>query len=319
VEHTLSSMKSLSIVVPIYRDGALARDFCQSLEQTAGDLAAAGVNQFEVIFVADGIAGDIPHLRETCGQFSFAKYIAFTRNFGQHIAISCGLTHSTGDLAVYMDVDMEDPPSELPKLIRELERTGSEVCVGLRIRKKVSVASRLTSRIFHTLLTRLTGLSMPANGTTMRVMTRNFLNAFVKLSEKERYLPGIQAWLGHKTCYLPIVQQARTQGETSYSFRKKLRMAIAAVLSFSDLPLRMVVRIGFGISALSFVMAGLLVVSRLFFADFQPGYTSTTTLIMFFGGFQIFVTGLSGLYIGRILREVQNRPLYVIGEKFNID
>ena len=311
-------MKSLSIIVPIYRDGALVRDFCQSLEQTKGELATAGVNRFEVIFVADGIAEDIPHLRGVCAQFGFAKYIAFTRNFGQHIAISCGLTHSTGDLAVYMDVDMEDPPSELPKLIRELARSDSEVCVGLRIRKKVSMASRLTSRLFHTLMTRLTGLSIPANGTTMRVMTRNYLNEFVKLSEKERYLPGIEAWLGHKTCYLPIVQQARTQGETSYSFRKKLRMAISAVLSFSDLPLRMVVRIGFAISAISFVMAGLLVVTRLFFADFQPGYTTTTTLIMFFGGFQIFVTGLSGLYIGRILREVQNRPLYVISEKFKI-
>jgi len=311
-------MKSLSIVVPIFKDGALANDFCQSLDRITEEFLDAGVNRLEVIFVSDGVAEDMPHLQEACRRFSFAKYIAFTRNFGQHIAISCGLTHCSGDLAVYMDVDMEDPPSELPKLIRELEQSNSEICVGLRIGKKVSFISRFTSRVFHTVLTRLTGLSMPANGTTMRVMTRNYLNAFVELREKERYLPGIQAWLGHKTCYLPIAQQARTRGETSYSFRKKLRLAIAAVLSFSDLPLRMVVRIGFGISALSFVMASYLVISRAFFMDYQPGYTSTTTLIMFFGGFQIFVTGLSGLYIGHILREVQNRPLYVIREKFKI-
>jgi dolichol-phosphate mannosyltransferase len=217
-----------------------------------------------------------------------------------------------------MDVDMEDPPSELPRLIRELEESNSEICVGLRVRKKVSVVTLLTSRLFHILLTKLTGLSVPANGTTMRVMTRNYLTAFVGLSEKERYLPGIEAWLGHKTCYLPIVQQARTQGKPSYNFRKKLRLAISAVLSFSDLPLRMVVRIGFYISALSFAMAAYLVVSRAFFANYQPGFTSTTTLIMFFGGFQVFVTGLAGLYIGRILREVQNRPLYVIREKFRL-
>jgi len=293
-------------------------DFCQSLVQLNENFLEVQVNQLEVIFVSDGIAEDIPGLQEACRRFDFAKYIAFTRNFGQHIAISCGLVHSTGDLVSYMDVDMEDPPSELPRLIRELGRSNSEICVGLRVRKKVSLVTRFTSRVFHILLTKLTGLSVPANGTTMRVMTRNYLNAFVELSEKERYLPGIEAWLGHKTCYLPIVQQARTQGKPSYDFRKKLRMAISAVLSFSDLPLRMVVRIGFYVSALSFVMGAFLVISRAFFTSYQPGYTSTTTLIMFFGGFQVLVTGLAGLYIGRILREVQNRPLYVIREKFRI-
>jgi dolichol-phosphate mannosyltransferase len=311
-------MKLLSIVVPIYRDGALAMDFCQSMVQLEKKFLDVGVNQLEVIFVSDGIPEDIPYLQETCRRFDFAKYIAFTRNFGQHIAISCGLLHSTGDLVSYMDVDMEDPPSELPRLIHELDKSASEICVGLRIRKKVSVVTRITSRLFHILLTKLTGLSVPANGTTMRVMTRNYLTAFGGLSEKERYLPGIEAWLGHRTCYLPIVQQARTQGKPSYDFRKKLRMAISAVLSFSDLPLRMVVRIGFYISALSFAMGFYLVISRAFFADYQPGFTSTTALIMFFGGFQVFVTGLAGLYIGRILREVQNRPLYVIREKFRL-
>jgi glycosyltransferase involved in cell wall biosynthesis len=311
-------MKSLSIVVPVYRDGALAMDFCQSLVQLNDKFLDVNVNQLEVIFVSDGIAEDIPHLQDACRRFDFAKYIAFTRNFGQHIAISCGLIHSTGDLACYMDVDMEDPPSELPNLIRNLEESNSQICAGLRIGKKVSFVTRLTSRLFHVLLTKLTGLSVPANGTTMRVMTRSYLNAFAELREKERYLPGIEAWLGHKTCYLPIVQQVRTQGKTSYDFRRKLRMAISAVLSFSDLPLRMVVRMGFGISALSFVMGSYLVVSRVFLADYQPGFTSTTTLIMFFGGFQVFVTGLAGLYIGRILREVQNRPLYVIREKFRL-
>ena len=311
-------MKSLSIIVPIYGDGALAMDFCQSLVQLKEKFLDVSVNQSEVIFVSDGVAEDIPQLQEACRRFEFAKYIAFTRNFGQHIAISCGLVHSTGDLVSYMDVDMEDPPSELPNLIRELETSNSEICVGLRIGKKVSFMNRLTSRLFHGLLTKLTGLSVPANGTTMRVMTRSYLNAFVGLHEKERYLPGIEAWLGHKTSYLPIVQQARTQGKPSYDFRRKLRMAISAVLSFSDLPLRMVVRIGFGISALSFVMGAYLVISRAFFVNYQPGFTSTTTLIMFFGGFQVFVTGLSGLYIGRILREVQNRPLYVIREKFRL-
>jgi dolichol-phosphate mannosyltransferase len=293
-------------------------DFCQSLVQLHDKFLDVNVGQLEVIFVSDGIAEDIPHLQDACRRFDFAKYIAFTRNFGQHIAISCGLIHSTGDLACYMDVDMEDPPSELPNLIRNLEESNSQICAGLRIGKKVSFVTRLTSRLFHVLLTKLTGLSVPANGTTMRVMTRSYLNAFAELREKERYLPGIEAWLGHKTCYLPIVQQARTKGKTSYDFRRKLRMAIAAVLSFSDLPLRMVVRMGFGISALSFVMGSYLVVSRVFLVDYQPGFTSTTTLIMFFGGFQVFVTGLAGLYIGRILREVQNRPLYVIREKFRL-
>jgi glycosyltransferase involved in cell wall biosynthesis len=311
-------MKSLSIVIPIYRDGALSENLCQNLVQLKDKFLEVGVDELEVIFVSDGIAADVPHLRDVCQRYDFAKFIAFTRNFGQHVATSCGLAHAKGDLACYMDVDMEDPPSELPKLIRELDQTRSDICVGLRVQKQVSLVSRLTSRLFHMLLTKLTGLTFPENGTTMRVMTRKYLDAFVGLTEKARYLPGIEAWLGHSVSYLPIVQQARTQGVTSYDFEKKIRLAIAAVLSFSDLPLRMTVRIGFGVSALSFLMGTYLIVSRLLFVDYQPGYTSTTTLIMFFGGFQIFVTGLSGLYIGQILREVQNRPLYVVREKFRI-
>src|SRR5678815_4445788 len=99
-------MKTLSIVVPIYGDGALAMDLCQSLAQLREAFFEVGVGELEAIFVSDGIAEDVPHLRETCRRFDFAKYIALTRNFGQHIAISCGLSHATGDLACYMDVDM---------------------------------------------------------------------------------------------------------------------------------------------------------------------------------------------------------------------
>jgi glycosyltransferase involved in cell wall biosynthesis len=115
----------------------LAMDFCQSLVQLNDKFLDVNVNQLEVIFVSDGIAEDIPHLQDACRRFDFAKYIAFTRNFGQHIAISCGLIHSTGDLACYMDVDMEDPPSELPNLIRNLEESNSQICAGLRIGKGV--------------------------------------------------------------------------------------------------------------------------------------------------------------------------------------
>ena len=311
-------MKSLSIVVPIFKDSYLAKPFCAAAAQLTPHLAAMGILQMEVIFVSDGIESDVPTLMEVCDEFEFAKLISLTRNFGQHIAITCGLNHASGDFICYTDVDMEDPVDQIPVLIEEVVRAGADICVGIRGRKKVSWIRRQTSRLFHMILTKLTKLEVPPNGSTMRIMTRRYLGAYNQINERERYLPGIEAWLGFKTVYKEISQQPRALGESSYSFKRKLRLAVSAILSFSDLPLRIVIRIGFAISALSFLMGAYLIVNKVFFTSYQPGFTTTTTLIMFFGGFQVFVTGITGLYVGRILREVQNRPLYVIREKFKV-
>jgi dolichol-phosphate mannosyltransferase len=150
-------------------------------------------------------------------------------------------------------------------------------------------------------------------------MSRQFVDAYNGLTEKSRYIPGLEMWLGFKKAYLPIRHQARKRGRSSYTFRSRLRIASEAVISFSDLPLWTMVAAGTVLAALGFLLNFAAVTSRLFSFDFQPGYASMASVILLLGGVQIMVMGLATLYIGRILREVQNRPLYVVRRRTNFD
>jgi dolichol-phosphate mannosyltransferase len=143
-------------------------------------------------------------------------------------------------------------------------------------------------------------------------MNRRFVDAYNSLAESSRYLPGLESWLGFARGYVPVAHTERRRGRSSYNFTRRLQMAADAIVSFSDLPLRITVLVGFAVVFVSFILMAGLVVQRLFFAYIQLGYTSTICVIVFIGGVQLTVTGLASLYIGRILREVQRRPLYVI-------
>jgi dolichol-phosphate mannosyltransferase len=150
-------------------------------------------------------------------------------------------------------------------------------------------------------------------------MNRKFTDAYNSLSEKTRYLPGLESWLGFSHGYLPIKHTERAVGKSSYNFKKRLNMAVESILSFSDYPLRLITSFGFIISVIGFLLTIILLFVKLFFIDFQPGFATTISLITFFAGIQILVIGVASLYIGRILKEVQNRPLFVIKDKYNFD
>jgi glycosyltransferase involved in cell wall biosynthesis len=308
-----------SIVVPIYNDGALARDLCRELEAVfRGYLGHADLaRDLEVIFVDDGSANDSPRLlKQVCDEFPFARLVALSRNFGQHIAISAGYRAATGDAIGMLNVDQEDPPSQLPLLFDELARGGYDIVGGRYRRRAVRLTARMTSYLFHALMDRLTGYDTPADASTMRVMSRRAVDVYNGLTEKSRYLPGLEMWLGLHYGWVPVEHQPRRAGRSSYNFRRRLRLAIASLISFSDFPLRLAVKFGLLVAAAGALLGVWLVVAQLFFENLLPGYTSTLAVIVFLGGAQIAVTGVASLYIGRILAEVQRRPLFVVRETY---
>ena len=171
--------------------------------------------------------------------------------------------------------------------------------------------------VFYSLLNWLTGNYVPTNAATLRVMSRRFTDAYNSLSEKSRYLPGLETWLGFNSGYLYITHQQRKKGKSSYNFKRRLSMATESILSFSDFPLKLITGFGLLVAVIGFLLIAILVLQKLFFVNFMPGYTSTVSIIVFLAGVQILVIGMASLYIGRILKEVQNRPLYIIKEKYN--
>ena len=315
------SAPSYSFVVPIFRDAALAPAFCAEFEQVFEDYL--GVEEIsgrvELIFVNDdGTSETADVLRRTCEEHRFAKVLNLSRNFGHHIALSCGYDHAQGDVVGMLNVDMEDPPDQIPHLLDALETGEYDTVVGLRQNRQSSLIERATSNAFNWFLNKATGYDMPLNAATLRVMNRRFVDAYRTFTERSRYQPGLELWLGFRRGYVPIRQSRRTQGKSSYNLRRRLRLAFEAVISFSDLPLRFSVALGAIVALIGFLLAAYLAFGELFFLEFQPGYTSTITAIVLLGGVLIFVIGVASLYIGRILSEVQGRPRYVVRDSFNI-
>ncbi len=308
-----------SFVVPIYGDGALARDFCVELQKVFREYLMSDQIEgaVEVLFVDDGSRNDSARLvKEACDEFPFAKLVVLSRNFGQHVAISCGYRFARGQFVGMLNVDQEDPPSQLLLLIDALKTETFDIVGGLYAKRDVPLFAKVTSYLFNLVLNRLTGYNSPVNASTVRVMNRKFLDAYNALTERSRFLPGLELWLGFRYGHVPVTHQRRKVGKSSYNFRRRFRMALDSVISFSDFPLKVTVKLGFLVVLIGVLLLLALIVDKLFFRAFLPGYLSTITAIVLIGGIQVMVTGVACLYIGRILAEVQGRPLFVVRETF---
>ncbi len=312
----------ISLVVPIYNDGWLAQDFLERFQEVfisyfnSEDLDS----NVELIFVNDGSKNNsIEKIIELSNSHKFVKVIDLSRNFGQHIALTAGYQHSKGDYVGMMNVDLQEDVSQFVKLVDFLkENSNYDFALGLRQKRNDAFVTKITSYLFHKTLNFLTSDKTPVNSSTVRAMSRSFLNAYLDLTEKDRYLPALENWLGFNHAYLPIIHTERKKGKSSYNFLKRLKMAVNAIITFSDKPIRIAAIIGFIITCFGFLMGLRLIVMKLFYPEIQQGYTSTLTSVIFFSGLQLLFLGLTATYIGKILREVQNRPLYIIKKTYNI-
>ena len=305
----------LSVVVPIFKDAYLAKTFINELIKVdLGDTKLV-----EIIFVIDGGNDEDKNILSLISKNNpLVKVIVLSRNFGQHIAISAGYANTSGDYICYINVDMQDPPSEILKLLKVIRAEDNiDIVYGLRTQRKDNLLKSLSSKFFNKVLNKLTSNKTPNNIASLRIMTKRFISNYNELTEKSRYIPGLETWIGFEKKFIPINHQVRKDGKSSYTFKKRFKMAIEAIVSFSDYPLKLVAYIGMLISLISFFLLICLIILKIYFIDFKAGYISTIAVIVFIGGIQIFVIGLASIYIGRVLREVQNRPLYLIKEKYN--
>jgi glycosyltransferase involved in cell wall biosynthesis len=309
-----------SFVVPIYNDGSLVEAFCLEFRAVFQYYLASQEidDQVELIFVNDGSKNDsILMLKQAANTFSFVRIIDLSRNFGQHIALSCGYENASGLYVGMLNVDMQDPPNQIPALLDFIKNNDYDIVFGLRQDRHSSLFDKITSFCFNYALNKLTGQNVPLNVATIRVMNRRFVDAYNLLTEKSRYLPGLESWLGFKHGYIETIHRERLIGRSSYSFKKRILMAVDSIISFSDLPLKSVALFGLAIALIGFILLLILIIQRLFFIEFLPGFAATASISIFLGGVQILVIGLSSLYIGRILKEVQNRPLYIVREIYS--
>jgi glycosyltransferase involved in cell wall biosynthesis len=317
-----AAVPRFSIVTTIYNDGYLAAGLCEELNRVLStyllkdDIAP----DVEVLFVNDGSTNDsLDQLKALVRRFRFVRVIDLSRNFGQHVAILCGYREARGQFVARLNVDMQDPPSELPLLLDAIQNEDVDLVVGVQKIRHGRWLDVVTARFFFWFFNLLTGATIPRNTATLRVMNRRFADAFKQVNDKFPFVQGLENWFGFRVKYVPTEHRPRSDDKSSYTLLKRLKLAIDASIAFSDRPLRFTVYLGLFFSILGF--SGLVVVTvlRLVTPDIPAGYSSIMAVLLFFAGIQIFVIGLCGLYIGKILAQVQDRPAYLIRERINFD
>ncbi len=306
-----SPLPIISVVVPVYQ-GA---DCLQELYRRLVASLSAIDDTFEIILVEDCGADDSWNLIRALAQRDpRVRGIQFSRNFGQHYGITAGIHESRGSWIVIMDCDLQDRPEEIPRLYTAAMQ-GYDIVLARRQRRQDSWPKRATSTLFYAAFRYLTELEYDGTVGNFRIMSRQVANSFNAFTEQLRFFGGIITWLGFRVSSIDVQHDPRFAGETAYTWRKLINLAVQTMVAYSDKPLRIAIRLGFSLAGLS-LLAGLYVfVLALSGRNTVTGWASVMVSLYFLSGIMLGFMGVLGLYLGRVFDEVKGRPLYVIRER----
>ncbi|MES2762439.1 MAG: glycosyltransferase family 2 protein [Bacteroidota bacterium] len=308
-------MKKLSLVVPVYFEEECILQFIAETTTVLNKLDL----EWEIVFIDDGSKDNTVELiKSKSVQESRIKLIEFSYNHGKQMAVSAGIKHATGDYLLYMDPDLQDPPDEIPLFVNEIEK-GYDLVFGIRKEKIDSVLNKFYSKIFWGTLNKFTGLEIPKGLAVMRIFNRRFADKFLEYAETNRFIEGIFMHIGMKRSQIEISQRKRFAGTSKFNFKKKMQLAFDAIFDFSELPLKMALKLGVLIALLGFLALFVIFILKVFFIDFALGWPSLISAITVSLGLQLFFTGVAAIYIGKIYREVKGRPLFSVKELTNLN
>lgn len=300
-----------SFVIPVYNEAQNLPELQKRLSNILSKLDGA----WEVLFIDDGSSDASSEIiiDMTKNEHRF-KFIQLSRNFGHQIAITAGMDNASGDAIIIMDADLQDPPHVILSMVQKWKE-GYEVVYAVRkSRKGESLFKKLTAKIYYRILKKLSEIDIPMDTGDFRLVDRKALNAFLQLRENHRFVRGMFTWVGFKQIGVEFERPERFAGDTHYTISRMLKLATDGILSFSYVPLRTVLTLGFWIAALSMLGAIYAVIGHLTGHTIE-GWTSIFVLVAFLGGIQLMVLGILGEYIGRIHEEVKRRPLYIVRNK----
>lgn len=298
-----------SFVIPILDEEAVLPFLLAELDQLFAKLDGPA----EVIFVDDGSRDEGPELvRLHAENDSRYRIVELSRNFGHQAAITAGMDHACGGAIIVMDADLQDPPAVVLQMTARWQEGYDIVYARRTARQSENSLKRATAWLFYRTLRKLTAVDIPADVGDFRLIDRSVLNSFQTMRERDRFVRGMFAWMGYRQTSVSFDRPNRAAGDTKYSLAKMMRLALDGMVGFSDAPLRMVLWIGLIVSAVA-MLYGLYAMSlKLWHDHLVAGWTSTVVIIAFLCGMNMVMTGIVGLYVGRIHREVKGRPLYLV-------
>lgn len=305
----------ISVVSPVFMAENIIDELVVKIIENLNKITS----NYEIILVDDGsIDKSWEKIKNICNTDEHVKGVRFSRNFGQHHAISAGLSFSNGEWVVVMDCDLQDNPEDIIPLYNQAI-TGWDIVLGRRVRRNDCFLKKLSSTLFYKTLNFLTDTESDQSIGTYRILNKKVVQYFNMLKEQSRFFGGLINWLGFKVCTIDLNHKPRKRGtKSTYTYKKLINLAIDSILSFSDKPIKICIKIGFLMLLLSTIFILTKIFSSILNGTSILGWASIITSIFFSTGLIVINLGLIGLYIGQIFKEVKDRPLFVIQESVNL-
>ena len=308
----------LSVVVPVKNEEDGILPFVERVGAILDGVAAE--NGWEILFVDDG-SSDATLAAIVTANLADPRVrgLSLSRNFGKEAALSAGLDHARGSAVIPMDVDMQDPPEVLPEMVAKW-REGHEMVFGVRrCRTSDGVAKRLTAGLYYRAHNMVSSDKIPENAGDFRLMDRKVVDVIRAMPERNRFMKGLFAWAGFRQAAVEYDRVERETGTTKFNCWKLWTLALDGITSASTVPLRIWSYVGALVALFALGYATFLTVSTMIFGNPVPGYASIMVSVLFLGGVQLISLGVLGEYVGRILTETKQRPLYVVRDTVGIE
>jgi dolichol-phosphate mannosyltransferase len=304
---------TLSIIFPVYNEAENLNTLYDSIK----DIVFKIEMPYELLFVDDGSRdSSLEIIQNLSERDDCVRYISLSRNFGHQMAILAGLTYSQGEVVITMDADLQHPPELIPEMV-SLWRQGYEVVYTLKRNYPIPFYKLIQIRLFYWCISRISGLNLSFGQSDFRLLDRQVVDVILNIPEYRKFLRGLVDWAGFRQIGLAYDVNKRLSGHSKFSYRSQIDFALDGILSFSNVPLRLMTIIGLIISFFSFLYALWVILSK-YIKSLNPnvespsGWTSLAVLLTFFGGMQLITTGVLGEYISRIYEQIKGRPYYIV-------
>lgn len=307
----MQTVPNVNIVVPLYNEEEV---FDQLISRLRGVMERTELS-VEVILIDDGSRDSTAALmRKVAESDSRFRSVILSRNFGHQLALSAGLSIvNASDAILIVDGDLQDPPELLEDFYAKYEE-GYDVVYAVRKKRKEGWLKRTAYSSFYRFLKKISYIDMPLDSGDFSLVSRRVIDQMNAMPEESRFLRGMRSWIGYKQIGLEYERHERQSGESKYSFKKLLELALNGIFNFSEYPIKALTRLGMLTMTVSGVYLLYVLVKRFFLGTVPDGFTAILFVVILFGGVQLLALGILGEYILRIFFQVKGRPLYIIKE-----
>lgn len=304
-------MKKLAIVVPVFNEQYNIIPFIEACKQALHSLTI----QYSIYFIDDGSTDQsLDIIKQQSKESNLINFISFSRNFGHQNALKAGIDHIEADAFICMDGDLQHPPELIPAML-ELWNEGYEVVYTIRQdQKELTLSKRKTSLLFYKFLNKLSDIELESGTADFRLIDKKVVLELRKINETDLFYRGLIKWVGFKQKSITYIPGKRVSGNTKYTFKKMVSFALKGITSFSTKPLYFATYFGLIFSLLSLLYIPYILYSY-FFGKVVSGWTSVIATITFFGGLQLMMLGVIGIYLGKLFMQNKQRPHYIIKEE----